>query len=93
MSMEGDEDLQRMSEMSASSMRYLRRIKVAMLALKWFQISISKYTTQRVTYKTPSDKMKATVAFVCVLILTDQIMGIGRMAYIQSVTIVRTEIE
>jgi len=45
------------------------------------------------THKIPRERTKATVIFFCVVIWTDQIIGIGMMAYIQSVTTVRTEIE
>jgi hypothetical protein len=45
------------------------------------------------THKTPNDRTNATVIFFCVVICTVQIIGIGMIAYIQSVMTVMTEME
>lgn len=47
----------------------------------------------RRTHKTPNDNTNATVIFFCVVICTDHIIGIGMIAYIQSVMTVITDIE
>jgi hypothetical protein len=91
-----ERDIQRISEVSASSTRNLRRINVAMLALFAEVVSNTKPKLSAIghfTHKIPRLSTKETVNFFWAVILTDQIIGIGIMAYIQSLIIVMTDIE
>ena len=54
---------------------------------------LSQKPERKGTYKIPSERTNATVTFFCVVIWTDQIIGIGMIAYIQSVMTVKTEME
>jgi hypothetical protein len=52
-----------------------------------------KVFRRKMTYKTPRERTKVTVSFFWTVIFIDQIIGIGIIAYIQSLIIFMTDIE